>query len=221
MKIISLGRYGLPTAIILIVIATSANAQTMEDIGVRGGTLGVGAEFSLRVSPLFVVRPSVQSLDYNYSNSVNNINYDGKFKLGSYGLQLDLKSEKSPFFASVGVFSNDNKADLTATSAVSYTIGNNTYTPAQIGQLDSKIRFNKTAIYGGVGAQMTVGQLRLAAEGGVLFQGTPKVTLIASGPIASDPVFTADIRQEVDKTQNDIDKAKYWPALTVSARYKF
>lgn len=201
--------------------STASNAIELEQISARAGSMGLGAEIGFEIVPTFVIRGVVQKYDYDYNKSIDGIKYEGTLGLGSYGIQADFHPPAMPLYLTAGIFSNDNNISMLATPQGTYNIGGNTYTGAQIGNLSSNIEFDKTALYGGLGLEFQIGPVGLVAEGGVYYQGEPKVNMKATGPIASDPNFVADLNSEVSKVTNELDKAKYWPALTIMGRWKF
>jgi hypothetical protein len=190
-------------------------------VGVRAGTGGLGAEVGVRIIPTVVVRGIIQSYEYDYDVDIDDIAYTGSLNLGSFGAQVDWHPPVVPFYLTAGLFSNNNDIDLTATPIGSVTIGNTVYTGAQIGTLSGTSEFEKTAIYGGLGLKFGLGPIEAALEGGVYYQGSPQTNLTVSGPIASNPAFQADLAREVAKVTDELDSAKYWPMITLQARWKF
>ena len=114
-------------------------------VGVRAGTNGVGGEVGVRILPTIVLRGVVQGYDYGYNQTIDDIAYGGTLKLGSYGLQADFRPPIVPFYVTAGIFANDNQFDLVATPATSVMIGNTSYTPAQVGTLNTKATFDEIA----------------------------------------------------------------------------
>lgn len=201
--------------------SNNANALELEQISARAGSLGLGAEIGFEVVPTFIIRGVTQKYDYDYNESIDGIQYEGTLGLGSSGIQVDFHPPLIPLYLTAGIYANDNNISMLATPQGTYNIGGNTYTGAQIGNLNSDITFDKTALYGGLGLEFQIGPVGLVAEGGVYYQGDPKVKMTASGPIASNPTFLNDLNSEVAKVTDELDSAKYWPALTVMGRWKF
>ena len=215
---------GLPTIFAFVALATlpnNANAFELEQVSARAGTLGVGAEVGVEVLPTLVLRGVGQGYKYNYNKTLDGINYDGKLSLGSYGLQADFHPPLIPLYFTGGIYANDNKMDLTAIPSGTYTIGDNTYTGAQVGTLNSHATFNKTALYGGLGLEFQLGPIATVLEGGIYYQGSPKIASNVSGPIASNPAFQQDLAKETSQLEDKLDNAKYYPAITLMGRWKF
>ena len=190
-------------------------------VGVRAGTNGVGGEVGVRILPTVVLRGVVQSYDYGYDQSIDGIAYDGTLKLGSYGLQADFRPPIVPFYLTAGIFSNDNQFDLVATPATNVMIGNTTYTPAQVGTLNTKATFDDVAYFLGAGVKLELGPIETALEAGVYYQGDLKVVYTSTGLLASNPSFQTDLALESAKIVDELDAARYWPMVTLHGRYKF
>ena len=201
--------------------ANKTSAQGLEQISVRGGSLGLGAEVGIEIVPTVVLRGIVNNYDYGYKKNVDGISYDGTLGLGSYGAQVDFHPPLMPLYLTAGLYKNDNNINMDATPQGTFNIGGTNYTGAQIGTLNSKVSYGETAIYGGAGLEFAIGPIAAVLEAGVYYQGDPKVAMSASGPLGSNPAFLADLNREIAAQKDTFDKAKYWPAITLMARYKF
>lgn len=190
-------------------------------VGLRAGTTGVGGEVGVNLNPNVVLRGVIQGYDYKDNKTIDGIAYDGKLKLGSYGVQLDLRSSDMPFYVTVGVFANDNQVNLMAMPAANVMIGNTSYTPTEVGTLNTIAKFNDVAYFLGAGVKMDVGPLETALEAGVYYQGDPKVTSTSTGLLATAPAFQTDLALETAKIVDDLDSARYWPMVSLQGRYKF
>lgn len=213
------GAFALGTGIAML--SSPASAIELEQVSVGAGTLGARAEVGFEVVPTVVLRGVINKYDYDYNDTIDGIKYDGQIAFGSYGVQVDFHPPLIPLYATVGVFKNDNAFSLTGVPTGTYTIGNNTYTGAQVGTLTSNVGFDDKAIYGGLGLEFQLGPIAAVLEGGVYYQGEPDVVMTATGPIASDSNFIADLNREVASAKQDLDKTKYWPAVTLMGRWKF
>jgi len=56
---------------------------------------------------------------------------------------------------------------------------------------------------------------------GVISQGSPAVTLAASGPILGDPQFANDIAAEELQLEDDLDDFDLFPFATVGFIFRF
>ncbi len=199
----------------------SANAQGLEQISVRGGSLGLGAEVGVEIVPTVVLRGIINNYDYGYKKNVDGIAYDGTLALGSFGAQVDFHPPLMPLYITAGIYKNDNNIDMDATPQGTFNIGGTNYTGAQIGTLTSKVSYGDTALYGGAGLEFAIGPIAAVLEAGVYYQGDVNVAMTATGPLATNPAFIADLNREIAAQKDTFDKTKYWPAITLMARYKF
>ncbi len=186
-------------------------------------TLGLGAEAGYRVDPHLGLRAGANLLTMNRSFDVDGIDYDADARLLSFGLLGDVY----PFpdlglHLTGGVRLNLNRADVSATPTTAVTIGDTTYSPDQIGTLDGSVEFNRLAPYLGVGWKGSFGDpnLIVGADLGVMFQGTPKVSLSSTGLLTS-PQLSADLERERAKIEDELEAFRFYPVVGLSVGYRF
>ncbi|NTU58851.1 MAG: hypothetical protein HGB00_08055 [Chlorobiaceae bacterium] len=194
-------------------------------IGIKGGTLGIGGEVTMNLVPNLNIRSGYNAFNYSGNASKSDIDYDYELKLQTIPVLVDLYPfSDSGFRISSGILVNNNEVTATAKPQSSYKIGDLSYNPAQLGILTGKIDFNNVAPYAGIGWGNAVGKnssLSLTCDLGVMFQGTPKVSLLASGPIASDPTFQSELAKEVTKVKDSTDNINYYPVISIGLAYAF
>jgi hypothetical protein len=205
--------------------ALAAEADGKWVVGVSGGTLGIGPEIGYRYGAHAGVRASAGFLNFDHSEEIDDIDYDGKLKLGSVGLVADWYPFGGSFRLSAGARSNSNKIDLLAapTATQTYEIGDRTYTGAQIGTLAGDVKFNKfsPSLTLGWGGKLADG-FTVGFEAGVLFQGAPEINLAATGGLlANDPTFRAEVEKERLQAEDDAKDFKFWPVLQLHLLYRF
>ena len=208
--------------------ATGAPAAQTEGkwiVGVSAGTLGIGPEVGYRYGAHAGVRANAGFLHFNHSEEIDDIDYDGKLKLGSVGLLADWYPFGGSFRLSAGARSNSNKVDLLAapTATQVYKIGDRQYSGAQIGTLAGDVKFRKftPSLTLGWGGKLAEG-FTMGFEAGVLFQGSPKINLAATGGLlANDPSFQAQVENERLQAEEDAEDYKFWPVLQVHFLYRF
>jgi len=200
----------------------AAHAQGPEVAGVRLSTLGVGAEFGYRVAPNWSVRVLANGFNQNYHTSSDDIDYRGKLKLGSFGVQADYHfSETNPFYLTAGLYANGNKIDATATPTTTTDVGGVPFTPQQIGTITGRAKYKSTAPYLGLGWRWNTGAVSWNLEAGAYFQGKPNVTLTSNGTYASNPSYQAALEQERKDLADDLDDLKTWPVVAFGVGYHF
>jgi hypothetical protein len=171
------------------------------------------------------VRANAAFLNFDHSEEIDDIDYDGELKLGSVGLVADWYPFGGSFRLSAGARSNSNKIDLLAspTAAQVYEIGDRQYSGAQIGVLTGDVKFKKftPSLTLGWGGKLADG-FTLGFEAGVLFQGSPKIDLAATGGLlANDPAFQAQVENERLQAEDDAEDFKFWPVLQLHLLYRF
>jgi hypothetical protein len=203
--------------------APACAADGVWTFGLSGGTQGAGPEVAYRAGEYFALRANVGYLPYNRDQTVNQISYSGKLKLNSVGVVADWYPVGGGFRISAGARSNNNKIDLAATPANPVTVGNSTYTPAQVGTLSGTVKGNDFApmLSLGYGGALARG-FTFGAELGVMFQGSPKVqNYRATGMLASDPTFQSDLQIERARVQDRVHSYQYWPIAQIELLYRF
>ncbi len=205
-----------------LLLPLAAHAQNIE-VGARVSTLGAGAEIGANVNPHLRIRGIVNGWDHNHDNTSDNIRYNGKIKLASAGVQLDYRPvENGSFYVTAGLYSNSNKVNETATPTQNTRIGAVTYTPTEIGTLDARGHFKRSAPYLGLGWDFpTAGPVSINLEAGAYFQGHAHVALTSNGTLSNDPAYQTQLEQERESLQHDLDKGKTWPVVALGVRYQF
>lgn len=226
----------LATAGAVIVAAVPAHAQNADldtngpatpssgfVAGVTAGSLGIGPEITYRLSDSLAVRANATFFGFNQNVDTDGVEYDGNLKLRSFGAMLDFHPFRGGFRISAGARINSNKVRLKATPTTSVDIGDDTYTPAQIGVLSGDVEAKKfaPALTLGYGGGLTPG-LKFGIEAGALFQGSPRVNrLQTTGTLASSATFQASLREEEREIEDDIKRFKVYPILQISLGYRF
>ncbi len=210
--------------------ATPAVAQDAgTDGGIRfsaavtGGTLGVGPEIGARFSDHVGVRASATFLGVSGDIDPDEITYDGKLKLESYGLMADVYPMGEHFRISAGARINKNRARVIATPTTNVEVGDTTYTPTQIGTLRGRAEVKEFA------PALTLGWsggnrrgFMFGFDAGVLFQGSVRIREFTStGSLSNNAAFRASLEEERRDVQDDVDDYKIYPIVQFSIGYRF
>lgn len=216
----------LATAVVTS-MAASAPAEAQDrtptvSAGVTGGTLGVGPQVGYRFSENAGVRANATFLGLGRDVDSDGVNYDGDLKLRSFGGALDLYPMGGGFRISPGFRISDNHVRLEARPTEDVEIGDNLYTPEEIGEISGRVKAKKFApiLTVGWGGGMARG-LKFGIDAGVMLQGSPRVTDLETSGMLNDPELQADIERERAEIEDDIDKFKYYPVLQLSLGYAF
>jgi len=194
-------------------------------VGAKVGTLGFGGDVIGRINDSLNMRLGLQGISYNYDDTYSNIDYDTDLKLFSGMLLADWFPFSNNFRLSAGLMVNDNEVTLTGRPRHgTFNIGGVTYPAYLVGSLTGTVDFNSIAPYAGIGyggVFSDKSNWSFFFDLGVLFQGSPNVSYSANGPLASDPVFQAQLEKERKELEDDIDEYKYYPVLSMGVTYKF
>ena len=192
-------------------------------IAVTAGTLGIGPEVGYRASDHIGARVNATFLGFNADFDSDEITYDGKLKLKSYGAMLDLYPMGGHFRVSAGARINKNRARVVATPSAPVEVGDTIYTPAQIGTLRGRAEVKEFApalTLGWSGANRR--GFMFGFDAGVLFQGTVRIRdFTATGSLANAPDFRASLEEERRELQDDVDDYKVYPIAQLSIGYRF
>ena len=210
------------TAVVLPLAPLAAHAADGPFVGVRASTLGAGLEIGDNISPYWDVRLIGNGFDYSANRTVDDIRYDGKLKMGSLGVQADWHPiANGPLYLTAGLYANDNKVNANANPTTTTTIGILPFTPAEIGTISGRAKFNSTAPYLGIGGRWGVGPIDISLEAGAYFQGKATVTLTNNGIFASDPTFQAQLATERQNLQHNLNDFSTFPVVALGVGYRF
>lgn len=213
--------------IMSIAILFGAGQAFAEDnivVGAKVSTLGLGIDGVAKINDFLNFRLSAQGFEYDKDGTESGINYDFDLGMFSVGSVVDYFPFENGFRLSLGAFFNDNELDMKATAASSYEIGNTIYTPSQVGTLNGKIDFDEFAPYVGIGWGNPFGKdnnWSISFDLGIMYQGSPDVSLSADGTLANNAAFKDDIAREVSSLESDIDEYEYYPVVSIAVTYKF
>jgi hypothetical protein len=192
------------------------------------GTMGVGGEFTARLTDAANVRFGLNGWDLDSSRSKRGVDYDSTFRERSASLIGDLfPMADSIFRVSAGIFYNDNRLDMTAkpNRNGNYEFQGNTYTAAEIGTLSGKLTFNRASPYIGVGWGNAFGKpygWSFMLDVGALYQGKPKFSLSSNSTLCNaNAQCQADIASQQQETESDLRSWRWYPVVSAGAAYRF
>ncbi len=209
----------------LVVMSFSTGRAEGVSAGLKVGTLGVGPEIGFCFSKYLGARVGFNYLPFSFSREKGDVDYNFDLNLQSVSAIVDLHPFKNAFRISGGLFYNGNNLDASGKSTSGkFKIGNHSYPAALVGNLEGDIDFNEFAPYCGLGVDTTFGKNKefgLMLELGVLFQGSPDVSLSADGPLSGNPLFQRDLAREEEKLKDDLENFKFYPVVSVGITYSF
>lgn len=206
-------------AIVLLASLSPAQAGDRVGIGVKAGTLGFGVDVTGRITTWFSVRGSFNSADVSQSDEISDIEYDGDVALGAYGVLFDFHPFRNNFRLTAGFMRNRTGVDLTGQPTTDTDIGDNTYTPAEIGTLTGDVTFEQDVPYFGIGygsAAKGPHRVKFLFDLGVIDQGSGDVSLSSSTGL----VPQSDLDKEIQEIEDDIKDYTLWPVLALGISFR-
>lgn len=194
-----------------LLLAGTAHAEGF-GLGVKAGTLGVGVEGTFGLSKRFNLRAGVNSYSYSTDETASDIRYDAELDLQSAAVLLDWHPFAGAFRLSAGYVHNKNALRVTGTTT---SVGSGNY-PAGV-TVTGDVTFKKNVPYAGIGWGNAArpGFIGMSFEVGAVFQGTPTVRLSGSG------VSEADLREEEQQAQADLDDFEIYPVVSFGLSFRF
>lgn len=208
-----------------LTLCTSASANDDFWFGLKGGTLGYGAEVSWRPLDWLDLRAGANFYDYDDDGGMAGINYNATLALDTIYLTGNFRFPLSPFRLTAGAFANNNEVRMVSQSMPTYDLGDTQgYLPAEVGTLESVTSFDGVSPYIGAGFDFSLmDRLGLSLDFGVLWQGEPVVSLTSDGALAliNDPGFLADLEDERRELEDELNDLKAYPVISIGFNFNF
>jgi hypothetical protein len=197
--------------------AGAANADNNLGFGVKAGTLGIGVEGTWRALPYMDLRVGANQYDYSDNGTYAGIMYDAEVNLDTFYATGNFRFPLSPFRLTAGIFSNGNELNaVSADDGAIIIVGGDPYPADAVGTVSSNASFASTSPYLGFGYDFTLlGTVGLNLDFGVLWQGSPEVSIAADGILSGDPTFEASLEAERLALEDDISDFKAWPVVSL------
>jgi hypothetical protein len=206
-------------AVALLTLPGAATAQAVA-VSPHVGTLGVGADVSVALSDLVSLRGGLNFQPYAPKADFEDIDYELNLPSPTLSGMVDLHVGGSGFRVSGGVVYFSDDPELEATPSEPTEIGDQIYSPSEIGTLTGTVRTNNWAPYLGIGwGNASHGSVGFFMDLGVAFHGEPDVDLTADGLLGSDPDFLDQLDREIADVQDDVESVTVYPILSVGVRF--
>ena len=225
-------RKALSVLAISLGLASFAGAAKADvAVGAGVGTLGYGVHASVSMTDFIAIRFNANFGDMDVpgaeliGDNFGGIDYDVDADFGTYGLIADfhpmaLSPIGAGFVISGGVYYNNNEFTFTADPLADVDIGGYTV-PGGTARIISEMTFDsKWAPYLGLGYDGTFQgfvPVSFFITGGVLFQGSPSVTVSESTGLASP----GDLAAEAAQLEDDLSSFEYYPVLAIGMTISF
>lgn len=186
------------------------------------GSLGAGVELAFELNPSVDFRLAYQQGELSESLDEGGVRYNADLELEALRALLDWYPLGGGFRLTAGLSAHDNKVVGTARPTTSVSIGNTSYTPAQIGALNASIDFGSTAPYLGIGWGNKAGGdsgLSLFMDLGLMLQDEPEVSLIQQGGALQ--VSATDLAVEEAEVEQQLDDFEFYPVFSIGLSVAF
>jgi hypothetical protein len=207
-------------AAVMAAISVPAVAATGVDVHVS--TLGYGADLAFPVTDTVDARIGLNKFNKSITTTSSDLNYTGDLKLSSFSILADWHLFNGVTHLTAGLMGNSNKLNLTAVAApgTNYTINGTVYNSGTGGTLTTVVDFNKTAPYLGFGwsGQAKNTGFSFNSDFGIMFQGSPKATVTATGWSGAGSALTSDAQAQLNE---DLKHYKYYPVISIGIGYAF
>jgi hypothetical protein len=227
-------KYGWILGAISMGALLAAPARGQVALGGKAGSLGLGLELTVGLSPQWNARIGANGFNYTDDRrKAGHLEYDATAKLRTGTALLDWHPGGHGFRLSGGLVYNDTHIDGTSLVPASgnYVIGGIPVPVSLVGTLSGRIDFDRVVPYAGLGWGNAVGRDRKVGfflDAGAIFQGKGKVKLtpnIPAGSPLNDPTARAALdillREEENSIQKDVADYTVYPVVAIGLTYRF
>lgn len=209
----------------ILSLGITVNTTRADGVALGGtfGTLGLGGQATLQLRTGFNLRGALNWARFNLDIDSDNTAYDLDLDFRSVLALIDWHPFDTGLRFSGGIVLNNSSITVDATFSDWQEIGGVRYPPELIGRITGDVSMEQFVPYLGIGYGNAVGPATnwsFIFDLGVLFQ-TFEVELRATGPAAAYPPFQRDLKQEEQDLQDELDKVKIYPVLTIGIAYHF
>ena len=210
-------------ALSLLALPASAAFGEGHAVGLKVGALGLGAEYTYELTERIALRGGLYGSQLGFDAEEGGIDYQVDVVWDSLSAGVDFHPLKSALRLSVGFLKNDNALELLSRPSGNVTVGDTTYTPAQIGTLTGSLQFDGTATFAGLGWDWSrdASIFGMSLDIGVVDQGDPVATLRGNGTLLGSPSFEQDIRAEEIELAGEASDFDLVPFLSVGFQFRF
>jgi hypothetical protein len=207
----------------LLALPASAALAEGHAVGLKVGAFGLGAEYTYELTERIALRGGVHGSELGFDAEESGIDYEADVVWDSVTAGVDFHPLKSALRLSLGIMKNDNALELVSRPTTNQTIGDTTYTPAQIGTLTGSIGFDDTATFAGLGWDWSrdARLFGMSLDIGVVDQGDPVVTLRGNGTLLGNPAFQQDINAEAAQLTEEASDFDLAPFVSLGFQFRF
>lgn len=208
------------------ILCPTVHAEPAFALGVEAGTTGLGASTWFSASDQLSFNLGFGALDRDDDYTTDGVDYSGNVNLSNGFAILQWHPGGGPFHLSAGAVLADNQVSVVGQpqDGTTYEIGGVSYPATQVGSILGDVDWeNALAPYIGLGwakAPRKEGW-GLFLNVGVMQSGSAQASLDATGLIANDPTFQANLRAEEQSVNDELDEFDLFPVARIGLMYRF
>ena len=202
----------------LLALAPAGLAAQGLSVGAKIGTVGVGGEAALGLTPNLTIRGGIGFMPFDFESDIEDIDYSveppGMFMTAGVDLKL-----VGPLRLMGGFLYRSEGIAFAADVSGSTEVGDETFTSN--GTLEGLVDSSTLSPYLGIGIGHAPGSgVGVFLDMAVAFTGDPTLELSATGPISQEPGFAAELERERSRAEEDLGQYyRYWPILSFGIRF--
>ena len=207
------------TFLLAALLASPPAASAQVGVGIRAGTLGLGADLAIALSPNIQIRGggAIQPIDPTFT--ISDIKYTVNLPGSFVNVGIDLFPTGGGFRIGGGLLYKPDDISISGEFTDSVDIGGRSYTGSEVGTLTGAVSSKSTAPYAmiGFGKHASRG-IGFFLDLGAAFVGEQTLTLSATGAAASNAQFLMDLESERLDTEDSLNKVKIYPMVNLGLR---
>ncbi|MEM9809942.1 MAG: hypothetical protein AAF788_01840 [Pseudomonadota bacterium] len=194
------------------------------------GTPGISGNVQWQVTPFVTLRGGINYFEFELDDlDFDGIEYEAEFDFTNIGLYVDFHPFMNGFTVSGGYLFGDRTINLDSRPTRAIEIGDQTFTPEEVGELLGEADFGDGGLYGGIGWDSTTRGLlpvAIVVRAGLVVTDAPDISLVSRGGLAeSDPTLqarlNAELAEEIQGIEDDADSFRYYPMISVGIGFGF
>lgn len=207
-------------ALFTVPFVSPASASAQIGIGAHVGTTGLGGDVAIALGGNAQLRGSLGLMPIEPSWTVSDIDVTAELPSTFSSIGIDFFPGGSGFRIGGGLLIKPDDPVLTAELTGPKAIGNQTYTPQQVGTLTGTIESKNVSPYAMIGfGKLASSGTSLFLDLGAAFVGESTLDLDTSGgSLDGNAQFEAELDREEAEWQEEIDKFKIYPMIRLGLR---
>jgi hypothetical protein len=206
-------------ALALAALPAAARADLFSSIsyGAHASTTGFGVTLEKPLLYNFSLRLLTNNLSVTEQETYDATHYTATTHVANIGLIGDFRPYAGRYRISAGLlFGSDRIDNVAQPGGATINVGTGVYPVAGTGQVTTHLRFDRPAIYAGVGTGTgLVPGLALAFDAGIEIRNG-HADASATGPLAGDPTFQADLA----RLQGELRTRVISPVVSIGLVYR-